>query len=286
MSNNIDYKNFEESYFQHQLQRSVAKLPKMLSVATTRGDKLYYLYINSKRSIVLNIVNNETDSSLLKKYFSYTMQGMYGHLYSLLNIGKPVDLFVGDKKVALTNNSKAYSYLFYLFNIMSFAQICRCNKLIDLIINIPETSIFFQHPNQEQDKILYKIMYSNRRGEITDMNLFNEYRRLYLEKFKDKDSIEFNKFIYIPKHELEIILNTGNENEFNLKLKEALELNRKYYDTPEDNRYKEIDNMLPWSLISIACQAYDKGWNITVEDSRLPMFLVRGECSINSLECI
>jgi hypothetical protein len=284
MSNNIDYKNFDKDFFNEEYEDIIDFFDDMLHIAQTNGDKLYNLYEDSIKCSVLKYVNNESKPENIINYLHYAVQGMYGHLYSLLNIGKPVDLFVEDKKVTLTNNSKAYSHLFYLFNIMSFAQICRCNKLIDLIINIPETSIFFQHPYQEQHKILYKIMYSNRRGEITDMELFNEHSRLYLEKFKDKDSIEFNKFIYIPKHELEIILNTGNENEFNLKLKEALELNRKYYDTPEDNRYKEIDNMLPWSLISIACQAYDKGWNITVEDSRLPMFLVRGECSINSLE--
>ena len=70
---------------------------------------------------------------------------------------------------------------------------------------------------------------------------------------------------------------------FNTQLQITLDKNRAYFDNKENNRFREMENWLPWDIIAYACRAYDKGWKITVEDSRLPMFLVEGKCNVTTL---
>lgn len=283
MDNFIRYKNFNEKVFQLRNKKAFEFLPKLTEVAQRNGDRLYYLYTDSIKCALLKIVNGETDTRVLTKYLKLAMQGMYGHVKSLINFGKPVELFIGNKKVNLVNESREYSRLSNLTNILLFARICRFASLEDLIFEVTEKSVFFDHPNQEPFLAGYsinKMVYSNELEESE----FDLYFNKLIKKHSSADSEEFKVSIVIPYRAAEKELLFGSSKSFSEKLSFAINSDRSYWESKEDNRYVDIDKMLPWFLISLACRAYDKGWDITVEDPRLPLFLVKGECNIDSLE--
>jgi len=101
-----------------------------------------------------------------------------------------------------------------------------------------------------------------------------------------KNSKEFSGWYseyLMPLADLREAFHLGTEESFNTALKTVLDKNRAYFDSEEDGRFRDDKNWYPWDVISYACRAYDKGWKITVEDSRLPMFLVEGKCIVENL---
>ena len=101
-----------------------------------------------------------------------------------------------------------------------------------------------------------------------------------------KNSKEFRGWYskcLVPLNKLRETFYLGTEEEFNIQLKIALDKDRVHHDSESFDRVRDRKTWYPWDIIAYACRAHDKGWKITVEDSRLPMFLVEGKCNVTTL---
>ena len=150
MDNLIGFENFDKEFFHGELERSLTKEIEMIKVAQDKGgDKPFYLYRNSVKWLTLKMLDGGTDLDTLRHYFKLAMQGIYGHIRSLDNNGKPLKLWVADKEVELTNTSTGYDKVFTLMGAYIYASICRCEQVTDLILNLEENSTFLNYGEHE-----------------------------------------------------------------------------------------------------------------------------------------
>jgi hypothetical protein len=289
MKNIIDFKNwnqdmFEEDYDDHFDDFENA----MTSLAQEDGSSLYNLYDSCKQWITLKIIKNEFAPEEFTKYFRYAMQGVYGHIVTEEHIGELQKIWVADKFVEVKKDEQGNdTSVDKLVDFNFIASICRCEKVVEAIFRQQDPGPFFHNPNYAKsyfypyyylEKSMHKIDDSIIERQLNSMNTSAE--GYY------KDDEEWNDWyyaIYIPVSELRYAFFLGNETSFNEKLQEALHKDRAFNDTPE-GRFENPDNWFPWEIISLACRAFDKGWKITVEDSRLPKFIIEGKCNVTSLE--
>lgn len=288
MKNIIDFKNwnqelFEEDYNDHFDDFKNA----MIELAQKDGDSLYNLYDSCKQWLILKIIKNEASHEELSMYFRYAMQGIYGHIVTEEHMRQDQEIWVADKKVSLKKERQSSgTTVNKLMDFFFITSICRCEKVLDAILRQAATGPFFHNPNLSKsyhypyfflEKSLHKIDNSIIERQLNSMNASAE------DFFKDDE--EWNDWyhaIYIPLSELRKAFYLGNETSFNEKLKLALDKDRAFNDDAK-GRYANPDNWFSWEIIAFACRAYDKGWNITVEDSRLPIFLIEGKCNITDL---
>lgn len=285
----MKFKNFDEEYFDERVEYSFGRKNRMIEVAQTKGNKLFYLFKNSVEWITLKIMKGETDREELRGYFQLAMQGIYGHLKLVDKKGETIKLVIAGKEVELENNESGYDNVFTLMEAFTYAAICRSKEVLDFIFSIKEESPLlrqgehFYHP-------IYKLYYLLKNEPGVTRDQFDDYV-LASEKYYGSQTPEgatdeyenYQPLIEIPRRKLWREYFLGTEQTFNEYLNDALQKNKEYYDTENHNRLRDVSGWLPWNLISVASKAYDKGWEITVEDPRLPMFLVKGECKVESL---
>ena len=62
----------------------------------------------------------------------------------------------------------------------------------------------------------------------------------------------------------------------------ALDKGRAFSDDSR-GRYANSDYWIPWDIIEFVSIPYDRGWRVTVEDSRLLNFIVEEKCNVTGL---
>lgn len=283
MKNKIKFQNFDEEFFEEEYEYSFDEKDEIITAAQTHGKTLYYLYKDAVKWITLKIVNGETGREELRDYFKLAMQGIYGHILTRDANGEAVKVPVGDKEVELVNEGNSYSHVFELMDAFNDATICRCNPLLDLVFSKSQSSRFLNNGEHSYHPVYQQYFLFKNEHSVTKEQ-FEEYLKCSEEYEKqDTGSENYYSLIDYPRRKLLKEYFFGTEASFNKQLAESLKGNKEYYDTTEDNRLRNVDGWLPWEIISNACLAYDKGWGITVEDPRLPMFLVKGECKVEGL---
>lgn len=280
MKNNlIKYKKFDYNFFEDEYEFVFSNKDFTIESAQSHGDSIHFLYEDSITWITLKYINEEINPEEIKKYFELCMEAYFSHIKTIENLGQEVPVIINSVKKVVTNDSKSYNNIFELLNAYNFASICRNKNVKDLVFNQPFDGNFIRkgvHENHPSSKAYY--LFKNER-EVDQARLDDFYTAL-IENVKQKDLKEYKEKLMIPLGEVYKNYFLGNAESFNLALEEALELNKAYYDTEKDDRCRDSQNWLPWNLISLACKAYDKGWEITVKDTRLPMFMIRGECNV------
>ncbi|MBL6445147.1 immunity 49 family protein [Fulvivirga sp. 29W222] len=284
MGNQIEFKNFDQEFFEEEYEHILLLVSQSIEwLVEGDSEGLHRLFKFGMQQITLKIVNGETDRTELSRCFKLAMQGIYGHIKSLDNNGELTKLWVADQEVQLTNTGAGYDSVFELASAYTYASICRCSDVIDLIFNLPESSKFLNYGEHDNHPV-YKLYQLFKSEPDIDKELFNDYIENSRGKYGgDPELKNYVSLIDEPRQKLLEQYYFGDSSSFNKQLKEALEKDKQYRDTTEGNRFRDVDGWLPWGLISFACRAHDKGWEITVEDSRLPMYLVKGECKVESL---
>ncbi|MCH2193513.1 immunity 49 family protein [Kordia sp.] len=288
MENTIDFKNWDQGIFEYKLSRNFEGFrDQFIEVVQGNATRLHNLFARNKLWFTLKYVENELSLKELTTYFRHAMQSSYAHIITEENITKDQEVWVADKKVLLKKSAKGQdTSVDKLMDFFFIASICRCKKVIEAVLRQTDPGPFFHNVNLSKsyhypyyylEKSLHKIDETIIERQLESMNMKAE------GFFKHDD--EWNDWyhaIYIPLSELRKAFYLRDEASFNEKLQAALDKDRAFNDD-EKGRYANPDNWLPWEIISFACRAFDKGWNITVEDSRLPVFLVEGKCIITNL---
>ncbi|MEM6721430.1 MAG: immunity 49 family protein [Bacteroidota bacterium] len=288
MTNIINFKNWDQELFEEEYEDNFDDFEDdMIAMAQEDGSSLYDLYDSCKQWIILKIIKNEASHEELTRYFRYAMQSLYGHIVTLEHLGEEQEIWVADKKVHIKKEtSVSYKSVDTLIDFLNITAICRCKEALEAIFRQDGTGPFLDNPNAVKS-YYYDYYFLERSLDKVDNAIIQrelEIGNQKAEKFYKNDA-EFKEWypaIYIPLSELKHEFFLGDEASFNEKLQIALNKNRSYYDDPK-GRYANLENWIPWELIAFACRAYDKGWNITVEDSRLPKFLIEGKCNVGSL---
>lgn len=288
MENRIDFKNWDQEIFEYKLSRNFTGFKEQfIEVVQGNATRLHNLFVRNKLWFTLKYVEDKTSLEELKTFFRHAMQSSYGHIVTEENINKDQEIWVADKKVSLKKERQGQdASVDKLMDFFFIASICRCEKVLEAILRQVASGPFFHNPNVSKsyhypyfflEKSLHKIDDAIIERQLNSMNTSAE------GFFKGDD--EWNDWyhaIYIPVSELRNAFYLGDETSFNEKLQVALDKDRAFNDDVK-GRYANPDNWFSWETIAFACRAHDKGWNITVEDSRLPKFLIEGECIITSL---
>lgn len=289
MANKIDFKNWDQESFEDNLSRNFTGFKEqMIEVAQGKAKRLHSLFERSKLWFTLKYVEDKTSMEEFTTYFRYAMQSIYGHIVTEEQINQDQEIWVADKKVQLKKDRRGSdASIDNLINFFNFATICRCEKVIEAIFRQDGSGPFLENPNVAKS-YYYEYYYLERSLHTIDESIIK--RELDIgdkkaEKFYENDDEwhDWYQAIYIPLSELKHAFFLGDEIVFNDKLQAALDKDRAFNDDPK-GRYSNPDNWIPWTLISFACRAHDKGWKITVDDSRLPMFLIEGMCNVANLE--
>lgn len=289
MANKIDFKNWNQEIFGDKLSRNFTGFKEqMIEVAQGKAKRLHSLFERSKLWFTLKYVEDKTSREELTTYFRYAMQSVYGHILTEEHINQDQEIWVADKKVQLKKIEKGSDASVYkLMDFFFIASICRCEKVIEAILRQQDSGPFFHNINYSKsyhypyyylEKSLHRIDDSVIERQLNSMNTSAE------NFFKDdKEWNDWYHAVYIPVSELRKAFYLGNETSFNEKLQIALDKDRAFNDD-EKGRHADPDEWIPWEIIAFACRAHDKGWEITVEDSRLLKFLIEGKCNVTSLE--
>lgn len=292
-SNNIiKYKTWDQEFFEEVYEDTLTYKDEMLNKVQVGRADLHYFFREAQDWITLNVFDlKKDDYTKISENFKYAMQVAYGHIKSVESLGKSIKLWVGNKQVTLVNESKSHSYVTTLMNLYPYAIICRCKVVLDLILKNQEdpgpffhTTSFTTHPSYPLyylDKSLHKMT-----DDVIEKQLVkvNNNAKTYFEG--DKEWSHWYKEVYLPLSELRHQFYIGTEVGFNKKLQIALDKNRIFYDSERDDNCRDTKAWFPMEIIAYASRAYDKGWKITVKDSRLPMFLIEGKCKVENLESI
>ena len=286
--NIINFKNWDQEFFDEDYDRVTEnRISKMITISQNRADRMPFLFKAAKKWVILKFLKDPNFE--IKTYFKSALQGAYGHIKLAESNGASLSLWIGDKKVDLTHEEGLKGDVSNLYEYLKFAYVTRCKELENIIFDIFEKNekSFFSNDNMI-GHFTYPIYFLERSHSwlnsdkikelLSDIDLYaaNEYKN-------DKEFGGWYSECLVPLNKLREALFFGNEENFNIQLKITLDKNRAYFDNKEDNRFRDMKNWLPWDIIAYACRAYDKGWKITVEDSRLPMFLVEGKCNVTTL---
>ena len=290
MPNTINFENFDKEFFDEELEDMDSLVQETIEYARENGSNLYDLFKYEIRWITLKIVKGETDRDELSEYFKLAMQGIYGHVKTLDNRGEPTRLTIANDEVELSHSGTSYADVFTVMEGLTQAAVCRNKTYKAFALSLSNDSPLLGKGKHSYHPI-YKLYILLKDEGAVDEEKFESYEKAsvkyYKEQFPEGVKDEYENYVPLienPRKALWREYFLGSEESFNEKLRDALEKNKAYYDTEDHNRQRDVSGWLPWNLISTASKAYDKGWQITVEDPRLPMFLVKGECTVDSLE--
>ena len=278
----INFKNFDQNFFKEEYEDLLGFRDEMLHLAKNNGDRLYYLYIDAKSWVTLKYIEGSHGKASIAKDLLMAMQGIYGHIKTLSNFGKPTKIPIDGEEVELVNKKNSYDTVFDLWGAYVNASICRNKDVIDLVMAQDDSTLFFREGRFEYSSA-YKILKFFKNEKEVDEESFEHCQKANLDRLQGAEEEGYREYVSKPLIALEHAYFFSDANTFNQSLETALNKNREYYDTEEEGRCRDSINWLPWPIIFVACKAYDKGWKITVDDPRLPMAFVTGEYNVPSV---
>ncbi|WP_298511800.1 immunity 49 family protein [uncultured Kordia sp.] len=289
MGNKIDFKNWDQEIFEYKLSKNFTGFKeKFIGVVQGNATRLHNLFIRNRLWFTLKYIEDKTSIEELKNYFRHAMQSIYGHIITEEHIGESQEIWVADKKVQLKKERRGSdTSIDTLINFFNFASICRCEKAIEAIFRQDGTGPFLDNPNSVKS-YYYEYFFLERSLHKIDESIIKrelDIGNKKAEKFYEGEDEwkDWYQGIYIPLSELKYAFFLGDETSFNEKLQIALDKDRAFSDDSK-GRCSNSDYWIPWDIIALACRAHDKGWKITVEDSRLLTFLIEGKCNVSNLE--
>ncbi|PTX63137.1 immunity protein 49 of polymorphic toxin system [Kordia periserrulae] len=288
MANTLEFNNWDENSFKDDYDKNFNGFKeKMLNAAKSNPNTSHSLFKRAILWFAIKYVHNESSFEELSYYMKLAMQAAYAHIQTEVNLGTTQELWIDNEKVSLQKTSSTHkTNVATLMEINDITCICRCEKVKEAIFRQTDPGPFFHNVNLARsyhypyyylEKSLHKIDDAVIQRQLDKMDKSAE------DFFKDDD--EWNDWyeaIYLPLSALRNAFYLGNEASFNEKLQIALDKDRAFNDDAK-GRYANPDNWIPWEINAFACRAHDKGWNITVNDSRLLMFLVEGKCNVENL---
>lgn len=284
MANMLDFKNFDEEFFEEEYEDMSSLVEETLEYAQEDGSALYDMFKYEIRWITLKIANGELDRDELRGYFKLAMQGIYGHIKAIDNRGEPAKLTVVDKEVELSYSGSSFADVFTIMDGFTYAVVCRNQQVLDLIFSLEDRSPLLGEGRHRYHPVYHQYVLFKNEKEVTEQEIEDFIKSAERYEANDSEVDEYYGLIDHPRRKLLREYFLGDAESFNDQLADSLYKHQEYYDSLEDNRFRSVDDWLPWEIISNACKAYDKGWDITVKDPRLPMFLVKGECKVESLK--
>ncbi|MFK7748316.1 MAG: Imm49 family immunity protein [Kordia sp.] len=289
MGNKLVFNNWDEESFKNDYDNNFIDFEnQMMKVAKTNPKTSHSLFACAILWFALKYIDKkEASSDELVNYMKLAMQGAYAHILTEMNLGKSQEVWIDQELVTLEKEASTHKTdVATLVDIYDIACICRCEKVKKIIINQIDPGPFFHNSNLSKS-YYYSLYYLEKTDSKNNTNLvqkqFEEVRTKAAAVYENDNEWKkwYEKYL-LPTIKLREVLMIGNEVDFNIQLQEVLNKDRELKDVSP--KVMNPNNWIPWEINSLACRAHDKGWKITVEDSRLLKFLVEGKCNVTSLE--
>jgi hypothetical protein len=295
------FKKFDIEFFNRKYNRKFdsENLKTFEEVAKRNGSKHYYNFENYIdfikfdliKSLVEGIEINDSQKKIFRDRFRIAMQSIVAHFQLLMTEGAK-KVLVFDTEIELSNNDKNLFFDFpYVGAGWNAALICRNNEALEFLLSVPKE---LTHRNASRSfpdgEYSYDVIKSILKGEKVTEKDFDKIKGAQdlsignAGSKKEKQDVKLSMdLINSPYRELYKCIAFNKKEEFNNFLKDAIDKYIKRYDTLDEDISSSPNGWLPWGLISIACLAYDRGFEITVDHPFIPMFLVKGECNVPTL---
>lgn len=289
MENKLRFNNWDETSFKDDYDRNFNGFEdKMMKAAKSDGSTAHSLFKRAVLWFSLKYINDDNVSNAeLANYMKLAMQGAYTHILTEMKLGELQETWIGQEKLKLKKDVATHkSTVATLVDIYDIACVCRCEEVKKIVINQEDPGPFFKNPNLSKS-YYYSLFYQEQSYKKNNADIIQKQFDKIREKAaalyeNDHEWGQWYQNYLLPVIKLRELLMIGTQEDFNTQLKEVLQKDRELKDVSPE--VMSTNSWIPWEINSLACRANDKGWEITVEDSRLLKFLIEGKCNVTSLE--